>query len=176
MTYEDLMEAIADRISELWPERMLYRDFCPSDFKRPSGFLYVVKAGYTDANAGLVRWDFSAELTLYAATDAYTVESTEALRADQNKVLRQFGGPAVSVGDRHIMVGVSAEAPGPGEAYVGFRASWFDEMCIRDSIKPHRGSWPLFIDPANHQSLCKRCHDQKTAREQAEERRKRNRI
>mgnify|MGYP000842042723 CR=1 FL=1 len=49
MTYEDLMEAIADRISELWPERMLYRDFCPSDFKRPSGFLYVVKAGYTDA-------------------------------------------------------------------------------------------------------------------------------
>ena len=75
MTYEDLMEAIADRISELWPERMLYRDFCPSDFKRPSGFLYVVKAGYTDANAGLVRWDFSAELTLYAATDAYTVES-----------------------------------------------------------------------------------------------------
>ena len=104
MTYEDLMEAIADRISELWPERMLYRDFCPSDFKRPSGFLYVVKAGYTDANAGLVRWDFSAELTLYAATDAYTVESTEALRAEQNKVLRQFGGPAVSVGDRHIMV------------------------------------------------------------------------
>lgn len=92
MTYEDLMEAIADRISELWPERMLYRDFCPSDFKRPSGFLYVVKAGYTDANAGLVRWDFSAELTLYAATDAYTVESTEALRAEQNKVLRQFGG------------------------------------------------------------------------------------
>ena len=120
------MEAIADRISELGPERMLYRDFCPSDFKRPSGFLYVVKAGYTDANAGLVRWDFSAELTLYAATDAYTVESTEALRAEQNKVLRQFGGPAVSVGDRHIMVGVSAEAPGPGEAYVGFRASWFD--------------------------------------------------
>ena len=47
---------------------------------------------------------------------------------------------------------------------------------VVDHIKPHRGSWPLFIDPANHQSLCKRCHDQKTAREQAEERRKRNRI
>ena len=47
---------------------------------------------------------------------------------------------------------------------------------VVDHIKPHRGSWPLFIDPANHQSLCKRCHDHKTAREQAEERRKRNRI
>ena len=43
---------------------------------------------------------------------------------------------------------------------------------VVDHIKPHRGSWPLFIDPANHQSLCKHHHDQKTAREQAEERRK----
>ena len=149
MTYEDLMEAIADRISELWPERMLYRDFCPSDFKRPSGFLYVVKAGYTDANAGLVRWDFSAELTLYAATDAYTVESTEALRAEQNKVLRQFGGPAVSVGDRHIMVGVSAEAPGPGEAYVGFRASWFDARpgyVDEDTAAESESGVPLMMD------------------------------
>ena len=37
---------------------------------------------------------------------------------------------------------------------------------VVDHIKPHRGSWPLFIDPANHQSLCKRCHDRKTALEQ----------
>ena len=41
-----------------------------------------------------------------------------------------------------------------------------------DHVKPHRGDWALFIDPANHQSLCKHHHDQKTAREQAEERRK----
>lgn len=43
---------------------------------------------------------------------------------------------------------------------------------VVDHIKPHRGDWQLFTDPANHQSLCKRHHDQKTAREQAEERRK----
>lgn len=43
---------------------------------------------------------------------------------------------------------------------------------VVDHIKPHRGDWQLFIAPANHQSLCKRHHDQKTAREQAEERRK----
>ena len=24
---------------------------------------------------------------------------------------------------------------------------------------PHKGDWALFIDPANHQSLCKPCHD-----------------
>ena len=43
---------------------------------------------------------------------------------------------------------------------------------VVDHVKPHRGDWLLFIDPANHQSRGKHHHDQKTAREQAEERRK----
>lgn len=42
---------------------------------------------------------------------------------------------------------------------------------VVDHVVPFRGDWALFVDPANHQSLCKRCHDQKTAREQAEKRR-----
>lgn len=46
---------------------------------------------------------------------------------------------------------------------------------VVDHVTPHRGDWQRFIDPGNHQSLCKRCHDRKTAREQAEERRKRAR-
>lgn len=44
---------------------------------------------------------------------------------------------------------------------------------VADHITPHRGDWKLFVDPKNHQSLCKRCHDRKTALEQAEIRRKR---
>ena len=63
MTYQELMETIAARVAALWPERTLYRDFCPVDFKRPSGFLYVTQADRADANLGLVRWDFAAELT-----------------------------------------------------------------------------------------------------------------
>lgn len=43
---------------------------------------------------------------------------------------------------------------------------------VVDHVRPFRGDWALFIDPANHQSLCKHHHDQKTAREQAEERQK----
>lgn len=43
---------------------------------------------------------------------------------------------------------------------------------VVDHVVPHRGSWALFIDPLNHQSLCKNHHDQKTAREMNERRQK----
>lgn len=42
---------------------------------------------------------------------------------------------------------------------------------VADHIKPHRGNWALFIDEANLQSLCKYHHDQKTMREQLQDRR-----
>ena len=44
---------------------------------------------------------------------------------------------------------------------------------VVDHIVPHRGDWDLFVDPANHQSLCKFHHDQKTMRERIEYPRKR---
>lgn len=43
---------------------------------------------------------------------------------------------------------------------------------VVDHVVPFRGDWWLFVDPGNHQSLCKYHHDQKTAREQAAERRR----
>lgn len=36
---------------------------------------------------------------------------------------------------------------------------------VTDHIVPHRGDRVLFLDPNNHQSLCKRHHDRKTATE-----------
>ena len=47
---------------------------------------------------------------------------------------------------------------------------------VVDHIRPHRGNWELFTDPANHQSLCKYHHDRKTALEQAQDRREFGRI
>ena len=42
---------------------------------------------------------------------------------------------------------------------------------VVDHVQPHRGDWHLFTDEANLQSLCKYHHDQKTALEQARDRR-----
>lgn len=36
---------------------------------------------------------------------------------------------------------------------------------VVDHIKPHKGNYILFWDEDNHQSLCKCCHDTKTATE-----------
>lgn len=46
---------------------------------------------------------------------------------------------------------------------------------VVDHITPHRGDWARFIDRGNLQSLCKSCHDRKTAREMAEEKRRNRR-
>ena len=40
-----------------------------------------------------------------------------------------------------------------------------------DHIVRHGGNLRLFWDPANHQSLCRACHEAKTADEEAQKRR-----
>lgn len=36
---------------------------------------------------------------------------------------------------------------------------------VVDHVQPHRGDYQLMWDEGNYQSLCKRCHDTKTANE-----------
>lgn len=40
-----------------------------------------------------------------------------------------------------------------------------ESASVVDHITPHRGDYALFWDKTNWQSLCKRCHDHKTATE-----------
>lgn len=125
MTQVDIIEAIAGVLARLWPDRMVYRDFCPVDHKRPSTFLYCTTAEYNFAFLGGVEWTVEAEAQLFSAVDHYDVESTEQLRQDQAAVLAQFGRP-IQINDRHILILAKAQAPGPGVAVVTFSASWMD--------------------------------------------------
>lgn len=50
------------------------------------------------------------------------------------------------------------------------RRGWRTRATVVDHIRPHRGDWALFTDTTNLQSLCKSCHDRKTAYEQAQDR------
>lgn len=40
-----------------------------------------------------------------------------------------------------------------------------EQAILTDHIIPHKGDMKLFWDESNWQSLCKKCHDSKTARE-----------
>lgn len=51
------------------------------------------------------------------------------------------------------------------------KRGWRTRATVADHIRPHRGDWMLFTDTSNLQSLCKHHHDQKTAWEQAQDRR-----
>ena len=127
MTSYDVCEAIASVIAKLWPDRVLYRDFCPVDHKRPCGFLYVSSSSFQDANVALVRWELEAQLELFCATDSYDISSTEDLRRDQEQVLTAFGGPSLQVGDRWVSVSAQGDGMEIGSAFVIFRASWIDQ-------------------------------------------------
>jgi 5-methylcytosine-specific restriction protein A len=69
----------------------------------------------------------------------------------------------------------SASQRGYGARWQRYRAWFLAQNCacrecgraatVVDHIRPHRGDYDLFWDELNHQPLCKRCHDQKTARE-----------
>lgn len=126
MTPRDVSDAIAGQLAQLWPDRMIYRDFCPVDFQRPSCFLRRPEADLHPSNAHLVEWSMEAELELFCATDAYDIQSTEELARDQEKVLCIFDGTPLAVLDRHVMVTAKAEDMEVGSAYVRFTASWLD--------------------------------------------------
>ncbi len=154
MTYQDLMEAIAAEISDQFPDRMIYRDFCPTAHQRPSFFLYVTNAAFSDAAIGLVQWEFEAELTLFAAKDEYDMESTEVLRMDQLAVMNLFGGPSLKVNDRSVPLTVSAPSPGAGEAYVIFTAKWIDQRPGYVERDPNTENMEQFVVNMNGKEGC----------------------
>lgn len=127
ITSVDVCNAIADVIAKLWPDRMIYRDFCSADHQRPSSYLYVTKSGFTDANIDMVCWEMEAELELFCSTDIYDISSTEALRQEQEAVLLAFGAPSLQVGEEWVTLTVQGGGMDMGSAFVGFSAQWFTE-------------------------------------------------
>lgn len=126
ITSTAVCDAIAGVVAKLWPERMIYRDFCPVDHQRPSSYLYVTQSSHVPANLFLVEWTMEASLELFCATDEYDISSTEALRADQEAVLLAFGAPSLQVGEGWVSLTAKGEGMEAGSAFVTFSASWFE--------------------------------------------------
>lgn len=128
VTSVDLCDAIGKVLVGLWPDRFLYRDACPADHQRPSGYLYVTKSQFTPECPGMGRWEMEAQLELFCVSDEYDLSSTEQLRRDQEAVLLAFAGPKLQVGDRWITLYARGEGMEAGSAFVVFSANWMEEV------------------------------------------------
>lgn len=128
VTSMDVCDVIGDVLVRLWPDRFLYRDACPADHQRPSGYLYVTKSQFTPESPWMGRWEMAAQLELFCATNEYDLSSTEELRRDQERVLLAFSAPKIQVGDRWITLEAKGEGMEAGSAYVFFSANWMDEI------------------------------------------------
>lgn len=128
VTSVDVCDAIGATLVKLWPDRFLYRDACPADHQRPSGYLYVTKSRVIPETPWLGQWEMEAQLELFCATDEYDLSSTEELRRDQEKVLLAFAAPKIHVNDRWITLMARGEGMEAGSAFVVFSASWMDDL------------------------------------------------
>lgn len=132
MTDIDIAESIAGVLAKQWPERTIYRDFCPSNFDRPSFFLWITKSGFKDVNLATVEWEVSLQLEIFCATDQYDESSTEELRQEQSKVCMLFSAPKTKVSnpdteeERFVEIDAKADGQEPGSAFVLFTAKWTD--------------------------------------------------
>lgn len=133
MTAIDIAESIVGILAKQWPERIIYRDFCPSCFTRPSFFLWISKSGFTDLNIAMVEWEVSLQLEIFCETDQYDDSSTEALRQEQNKVCTLFSAPKTKVfnldtgEERFVEIRATGDGQEPGSAFVLFTAKWADK-------------------------------------------------
>ena len=138
VTSMDVCDAIGAVLVKLWPDRFLYRDACPADHQRPSGYLYVTKSAFTPESPWTGQWEMTAQLELFCATNAYDLSSTEDLRRDQERVLLAFAAPKLHVGDRWITLAAKGEGMEAGSAFVLFSANWMDEIpSVADPETPY---------------------------------------
>lgn len=126
VTSMDVCDAIGAELVRLWPDRFLYRDACPADHQRPSGYLYVTKSSFTPEFPWMGQWEMSAQLELFCVADEYDLSSTEELRRDQERVLMAFSAPKFHVGDRWITLEAKGDGMEAGSAFVLFTARWMD--------------------------------------------------
>lgn len=138
VTSMDVCDAIGSVLVQLWPDRFLYRDACPADHQRPSGYLYVTESRFTPESAWMGIWRMKAQLELFCSANEYDQSSTEDLRRDLERVLLAFAAPKLHVGDRWITVDAKGDGMEAGSAFVLFSASWMEKIPgIEDPAVPY---------------------------------------
>ena len=135
MELQDVLDAVNARLVEKWPDKTVYIDVCPANFKRPSFWLAVEQYSQTDANRFLVKRDLKIRLTIYDEKDEKYESSWQRLfkdAADATSLLT----PPLKVAGRTVPLLIKALPRDPDAAYLQLTTSWMDkrpESAVQDA-------------------------------------------
>lgn len=106
LTNNDIAEAIATLVEKAFPGELLYREYTPVDFQRPSN-LVEISGGkfYPNFGCGSVELRPRVTLTTFTKTDPYHRQESPELTRRQMTLLGLFLPGYIRVGDRapHVL-------------------------------------------------------------------------
>lgn len=126
MELQDVLDAVNVRLVKKWPDRTVYIDVCPADFKRPSFWLAVENYSQTDANRFLVKRSLRMKLTIYDEKDEQYESSWQRLFQDAADATSLLTPPLEAAG-RVVSLQIKALPRDPDAAYLQLTAEWFDK-------------------------------------------------
>lgn len=106
ITNNDIADAIAALVERAFPGEMLYRDFTPTGFQRPSNLLELSGGKfYPNFSCGAVELRPQFTLTTFVAVDAYHQQDDRSLTRRQMILLGLFLPGYIRVKDRapHVL-------------------------------------------------------------------------
>ena len=106
----DILDAINAVLVKAFPKRPVYVNFCPDDFTRPCFLIEFISSTQTAASYYVNELTVYFTITCYEKVNDYSISNQTDLISIQGKVLAEFSGGVLRVGDRYLKLMTSAGA------------------------------------------------------------------
>ena len=123
----DILDAINAVLVKAFPDRQVYVNFCPDDFKRPCFLIEFVSSAQTAASYFVNELTVYFTITCFEKTGKYSISSQTDLIRIQSEVLSAFSGVVLPVGDRYLDMKTSAGGCDAACSFVDLQLSFFDD-------------------------------------------------
>ena len=124
---EDILDAINAVLVNAFPDRPVYVNFCPDNFKRPCFLIEFISSAQTATSYYANEMTAYFTITCYEDTDEYSISRQTDLIRIQGDVMEAFSGGVLPVGDRYLELMSSAGGCDASCSYVDLQLSYFDD-------------------------------------------------
>jgi len=135
----DILKAISLLIKSKYPDRMIYKNRCPQNFKRPSFWLENVKVDTAPANFCTVKVTAYFSLTCFIKLTPYGDQDSLELTDVQDEITKLFRRGSVKVGDRSLVAKASTAGYDNDRSYVDIQFDFYDDIPQEEDNMPLMG-------------------------------------